>query len=133
MSSSINLRKINAVLDLDQLVLAARGPETMQNDLTLHLFNSRNFLILANNSEFWAFTCLFLYTIVTIAIKSETLKAQARYEFIKITYIVLNELNTDSESLRSRKGKKSPHIDVKFTENISYWRTMNILIPLLMH
>lgn len=64
---------------------------------------------------------------------SETLKAQARYEFIKITYIVLNELNTDSESLRSRKGKKSPHIDVKFAENISYWRTMNILIPLLMH
>lgn len=67
---------------------------------------------------------------MTIAIQSETLKAQARYELIKIISVILNELNTDSEGLRSRKRKKSPHIDVKFTDYISYRRTMNILIPI---
>ena len=39
-------------------------------------------------------------------------------------------MNTDSEGLRSRKGKKSNHIKVKFAEKISYWRTINTLIGL---
>ena len=101
---------------------------SLRDDLALHLFNSRNLLILVNNSEFWAFDCRFLYTIVAIAIQSETLTAQARYEPIKIAYDFLNELNADSERLRSRKGKKSLHIDAKFAENISFKRMMNTLI-----
>lgn len=99
----------------------------MRDDLAFHFFNSRKLLIFANNSEFCSLAYLFPYT---IGIQSESLTSQARYELIKIAYVVLNELNTDSEGLRSRKGKKLPHIDAKFAENISFRRTMNTLITL---
>lgn len=129
-STIFNFRDLNSILKLDDLVFSAEGPSSMRDDLALHLFNSQNLSILAENGEFCAFSCLLPFTLVTISIQSTNLTSKARYLLIKIAYNILIELNDDSYGLRSRKGKKSPNTSVKFAENMAYRRVMNSIISL---
>lgn len=125
-----NSSYINEFLNLDNLVLKASGPSSMRDDLALHLFNTKNLEILAENEEFCCFAFLFPFTIVTVAIQSENLTSQARYTLVKIAYKVICELNECAAGIRSKTSKKSPNIDVRFALRMSCQRTLNSLIAL---
>ena len=125
-----NAKQLNEYLELDEIVLNAKGPAAMRDDLALHVFNSRNLSILSEKEEFCAFAFILPYTLVTIAIQSLKLTREARYTLIKITFNVIILLRQYSRDLRSRKSKKTPNVEVKFAEEMSSKRTINTLIAL---
>ena len=82
----LTLKQINEILNLDPLVINATGQATMRDDLTLILFSSQNLGMLAEYKKFGVFSFLLPFTLVNIAIQSETLTTNARYILIKITF-----------------------------------------------
>ena len=125
-----NSSYLNEFLHLDELVLKASGQSSMRDDLALHLFNTKNLMILAENEEFCAFAFLFPYTIATVAIQSINLTPESRYLLIKIAFNVICELNEHAEGLRSKTSKKTPDISVRYSLRMSCRKTMNSLIAL---
>lgn len=131
-SPIFNAKYLNEFLDLDELVITAKGLAAMRADLALHLFNTNNLKILENN-EFCGFAFLFPYTLVTVAIQSEVLTADARYLLIKIAFNCFCEFRENAAGLRSKTSRKPPNVEVRFALNMlnmSCKRTINTLIAL---
>lgn len=125
-----NSVQLNDILNLPSIVINAKGQESMRDDLALYLFRSQNLSVLADNEEFCPFSFLFPYVMVTIAIQSENLTNDSRYQLVKTAFHVILLLRQNAKGLRSRTNKKSPFVDVRFAEEISCKRTLNTLIVL---
>ena len=125
-----NAKELNEYLQLDDLVISAKGPAAMRDDIALHLFNSENLEILAENDLFCPFAFLLPYTIVTIAINSSILTAESRYNLIKVAFNTFLLLRKNCKTLRSRTSRKNPNVEVKFSEEVMCQRTINTLIAL---
>lgn len=125
-----NAQQINEILNLDTLVITASGQSSMRDDLALILFCSQNLEILAEHNESCAFAFLFPFTLVTIAIQSETLTTNSRYILIKIAFNVFTNLRQNAQGLRSKRSKKSPDVAVRFALENSCKRILNTLVAL---
>ena len=84
----------------------AKGQESMRDDLALYLFRSQNLSVLADNGEFCPFSFLFPYVMVTIAIQSENLTNDSRYQLVKTAFNVILLLRQNAKGFRSRTNKK---------------------------
>ena len=105
-----NAQQINEILKLDEIVIKASGPASMRDDLALNLFCSQNLELLAQHNEYCAFSFLFPFTLISLAIQSEKLTTNSRYKLIKIAYNVIISLRQNAKGLRSKKSQKSHYI-----------------------
>ena len=125
-----NAVQVNEILMLPEIVIKAQGQASMRDDLALYLFKSQNLSVLAENNEFCSFSFLFPYVLVNIAIQSDNLNTDSRYQLIKLAFNVILLLRQNAKGVRSRTNKKSPCVNVRFAEEISCKRTLNTLLVL---
>ncbi|KAK8833738.1 hypothetical protein M9Y10_028365 [Tritrichomonas musculus] len=125
-----NAVQVNEILMLPEIVIKAQGQASMRDDLALYLFRSQNLSVLAENNEFCSFSFLFPYVLVNIAIQSDNLNTDSRYQLIKLAFNVILLLRQNAKGVRSRTNKKSPCVNVRFAEEISCKRTLNTLLVL---
>ena len=125
-----NAQQINEILKLDEIVIKASGPASMRDDLALNLFCSQNLELLAQHNEYCAFSFLFPFTLISLAIQSEKLTTNSRYKLIKIAYNVIISLRQNAKGLRSKKSQKSPNVEVRFALENTCKRILNTIIAL---
>lgn len=102
----------------------------MRDDLALHVFNTKNLVILSENEEFCGFAFLLPFTLVTVAILSTNLSTESRYILIRLSFNIIMLLRQNSCNLRTRTSKKNPNVNVKFAQEIMRKRMLNTLIAL---
>lgn len=67
---------------------------------------------------------------MNIAIQSDNLNTDSRYQLIKLAFNVILLLRQNAKGVRSRTNKKNLFVNVQFVKEINCKRTLNMLLVL---